>query len=115
MNPPRAFHALLFLFIAGCNPGPLDVLGLRCDDARACGEGAVCFESRCVREGEGPDAGEPDAGREDAGAPDSGVPRGVNLLANPGFEELTSDGGVIGWRASTGRVLTATGGRSAIR
>lgn len=93
---------------AGCNLGPLEVAGLRCEDARPCGEGLVCFESRCVRE-------VPDAGDVDSGVPDAGIPRAVNLLVNPGFEQLMTDGGVTGWRATNGRIVAAPGGRSGIR
>lgn len=118
------------LLLTGCELGPLDVNGLRCEVDRPCGDGFVCVEDRCFREGEVPDAGAPDAGVDagvdagidagvdagfDAGTPDAGIPRGVNLLTNPGFEQLTSDGGVVGWRATTGRVLRADGGHSGAR
>lgn len=119
---------LLLLLLTSCELAPLDISGLRCNDARPCGEGHVCVDELCVREGEVPDAGPEDAGPEDAGVdagiedagtdagpPDAGIPRGVNLLENPGFEDLTSDGGVVGWRASTGRFLFADGGHSGVR
>ena len=100
---------MLCLLVSACELAPLDVNGLRCTENRSCGEGFTCFEERCYREGEVP---EEDAGI-DAGMPDAGIPRGVNLLSNPGFEQLTSDGGVASWRATTGRLLPADGGRSA--
>jgi len=122
--PPTA---LFFLLLASCELGPLDVNGLRCSDDRSCGDGYVCANEYCYREGEVPeedagvDAGT-DAGTDagidagfDAGTPDAGIPRGVNLLSNPGFEQLTSDGGVSSWRATTGRFLTADGGHGGAR
>jgi rhodanese-related sulfurtransferase len=120
---------LLLTVIAACELAPIDLEGLRCDDARPCGEGFECHEGVCVLEGSvievdagidagvdaGFDAGQPDAGGDagvdggiDAGF-DAGLPRGVNLLQNPGFESVTSDGGVSAWRASTGRLLRADG------
>ena len=124
---------LVLLALASCDPGPLDVTGLKCSDDRACGDGYVCFNEVCYREGEvpeedagvdagsdagmdagadggadaGTDAGT-DAGLPDAGPPDAGIPRGVNLLNNPSFEQAFIDGGVSGWRASTGRFRTAS-------
>ncbi|MDP2272595.1 MAG: hypothetical protein Q8N23_24710 [Archangium sp.] len=111
----------LCLLVSACELAPLDVNGLRCTDDRACGDGFTCFEERCYRDGEVPeeDAGVEDAGFDagpvDSGTPDAGIPRGVNLLSNPGFEQLTSDGGVSSWRASTGRLLPADGGHGGVR
>ncbi len=108
----------LLILLTGCELAPLDVNGLRCTEARPCGEGFVCFEDRCYRDGEVPesDAGPADAGsEEDAGTPDAGIPRGVNLLSNPGFEQVTSDGGVVAWRAGTGRIFPTDGGHSGAR
>lgn len=108
---------LLILTLTGCQLGPLDLTGLRCAEDRPCGEGFVCFADHCLPENEVPDAGPEDAGADagedagvDAGTPDAGIPRGVNLLSNPGFEQLTADGGVSAWRASTGRLLPLDGG-----
>ena len=118
--------ALLLVLMSACDPGPLEITGLKCNDARPCGAGYVCVSEVCYREGEvpeedaGTDAGIPDAGVDagedagtedagvdagppDAGPPDAGIPRGVNLLVNPSFEQAFVDGGVVGWRASTGR------------
>lgn len=58
-----------------------------------------------------PDGGEVDAGLDD----DAGYPADVNLLANPGFELITSDGGVRNWRASAGVLMTGVPGRSGAR
>jgi hypothetical protein len=108
--------------LSACELGPLEVSGLRCNDERPCGDGFVCVNELCYREGEVPeedagvdagidagipDAGTPDAGVPDAGPPDAGIPRGVNLLTNPGFEQAFLDGGISGWRASPGRFSTA--------
>lgn len=131
------------MLVAGCELAPLDVTGLRCDDARPCGDGFECIEAVCVNEDTlfdaGADAGRPDAGRDagldagfdagidagsdagvdagpqDAGPPDAGIPRGVNLLANPGFESLTADASVSQWRASTGRLMPSDAGHSGNR
>ncbi len=51
----------------------------------------------------------------DAGVLDAGIPVDVNLLANPGFEALSSDGGVVGWRAGTGRLQSSPEERSGNR
>ena len=56
-----------------------------------------------------------DAGRFDAGLDaglDSGFPFNVNLLANPGFELVTVDGGERFWRASVGSLAAGTPARS---
>lgn len=116
----RGRPLLLLLLVSSCQLGPLDLTGLRCAEARPCGEGFTCIDEHCVPDSEVVDAGEADAGiddagsedagTEDAGTPDAGIPRGVNLLSNPGFEQLTSDGGVSAWRASTGRFLPLDGG-----
>lgn len=130
--------ASLLLFSA-CELAPLDVTGLRCDDSSECGDGFVCFDTRCFHEDalpleDGghdaglPDAGIPDAGIDagapdsgtpdagfDAGIPDAGIPRDINLLLNPGFEIRLSDGGVSNWRASTGRLQSSTQSRSGAR
>lgn len=58
------------------------------------------------------DAGLPDAGLPDAGELDSGYPFDTQLLANPGFESLTADGGVRSWRATTGSLSGGVPGRS---
>lgn len=126
----------LFALVAGCELSPIDLEGLRCDDARPCGDGYQCIDAVCVADENvmprdagtdaGRDAGSIDAGRDagiDAGTDagmsdagfDAGVPRGVNLLSNPGFESLLSDGGVASWRASTGRMLPVSGGHSGAR
>lgn len=129
--------------LSACELAPLDVTGLRCDDARPCGEGFECIEAVCVSEDAlldaGTDAGPRDAGARDAGVdagvdggtdagfdggtdagvdagpPDAGLPRGLNLLANPGFESVTSDGGVSQWRATTGRLLASAPGHAGNR
>ena len=106
---------LLTLLLAGCQLGPLDLAGLRCAEDRPCGEGFVCVSDHCLPESELTDAGAHDAGEDDAGTPDAGIPRGVNLLANSGFEQFAFDGGVPSWRASTGRFITLGGGHSGNR
>ena len=99
------------LLVSACELAPLDVNGLRCTDERSCGDGFTCFEERCYRDGEVPQ----DAGIDDSGTPDAGLPRGVNLLSNPGFEQLTSDGGVSSWRPGTGRLFPVDGGHAGFR
>ena len=83
-----------------CFPPPLDVAGKRCDASRPCGDGFVCFDEVCYREGE-----------IDAG-PD-------NWLANGDFEDFFPDGGCVGWVARPGRLTQETtnphGGHSAVR
>ncbi|MFT3711414.1 MAG: hypothetical protein QM817_27590 [Archangium sp.] len=126
----------MLALVAGCELEPIDLEGLRCDDARPCGDGFQCIDAVCIAdehvmaEDAGRDAGSIDAGRDagfdagvDAGTDagtidagfDAGVPRGVNLINNPGFESLTSDGGVSSWRASTGRLIPVDGGHSGAR
>lgn len=102
--------ASLLLFSA-CELAPLDVTGLRCDDSSECGDGFVCFDTRCFHE----DALPLEDGGHDAGLPDAGIPRDINLLLNPGFEIRLSDGGVSNWRASTGRLQSSTQSRSGAR
>lgn len=58
----------------------------------------------------GTDAGV-DAGL-DAGTDGGEYPVDVNLLANPGFELVTSDGGVRNWRATSGVLGAGTPGRT---
>lgn len=134
---PRIVIITFFAFSA-CELAPLDVSGLRCDEASECGEGFVCFQERCLHQDElpsedagvdagvrdagfdagTPDAGIPDAGFDggfDAGIPDAGIPRDINLLVNPGFEIRLSDGGVANWRATTGRIHSSTQSRSGAR
>jgi hypothetical protein len=117
---------------AACDLGPLDLTGRRCDASRTCGDGWLCHQGACWREGtvvDGgaddagadagtDDAGAPDGGPGDAGPPDAGIPFDVNVLANGDFESLGDDGGVVGWRASPGRLLpseTSHGGARAAR
>lgn len=59
----------------------------------------------------GSDAGQLDAGPPDAGS-DAGFPFNTNLLANPGFEVVTADGGERFWRASPGVLSAGTPARS---
>jgi hypothetical protein len=128
--------------LAACELAPLDLVGARCSAERPCPESLVCVASRCALEvppvdagqvdggldaGEGDagedagtadDAGMPDAGEPDAGADaglDAGIPRGVNLLDNADFERALADGGVPAWRATTGRLLSASVARSGLR
>ncbi len=96
-----------------CDPGPLQLIGLRCSAERPCGEGLQCnlVEGVClVPMDAGTDAGL-DAGH-DAGV-DAGpmIPPDTNLLANPGFEsKLLSDGGIPAWRPASGLLLWVDGG-----
>lgn len=117
-----AWAAGAALLFAACVPPSLDETGLRCSSDRPCSEDYFCVAGRCSPDPAPPDAGA-DAGRDagrDAGLDagfDAGVPVDVNLLQNPGFEELTSDGGVRAWRASNNAVLSPanqarTGARS---
>lgn len=59
----------------------------------------------------GSDAGQVDAGPADAGS-DAGFPFNTNLLANPGFEVVTADGGERFWRANPGVLSAGTPARS---
>ncbi len=83
-----------------CFPGPLDATGKRCEATRPCGDGFVCFDDVCFREGE-----------VDAG-PD-------NWLPNGDFELFFPDGGCPGWVAKPGKLTEETvnphGGHSAVR
>jgi hypothetical protein len=116
------FRALpcLALLAAACVPPALDETGLRCSAERPCSEDYFCVERRCSLDAAVPDAGF-DAGFDgglDAGADagrDAGVPFDVNLLQNPGFEELAAGGGVRAWRATSGGALVTAAGRSGLR
>jgi hypothetical protein len=128
----------LALALFACDPGPLDLTGRRCDGSRACGEGWFCHQGVCLSNGTDIDAGRDagvdggldagggdagvdgglDAGLDDGGADagfDAGIPFDVNLLANPGFESIQSDGGVSSWRASPGLLRTSSTMRSGNR
>lgn len=141
----RALAAVGLISLLACDPGPLDLTGLRCDDARPCGDGWFCHQGSCLADGTPVDAGVDagfdggmdagtdagvdggaDAGADagldggddagvDAGPVDAGIPLDVNLLANPGFESIRSDGGVNSWRASPGLLVTTTTRRSGSR
>ena len=64
----------------------------------------------------GQDGGAQDAGDADAGLDDdAGYPVDVNLLANPGFELVTTDGGVRNWRATAGVLVSGVPGRGGAR
>jgi hypothetical protein len=121
------FRALLSvsLLAAACVPPALDETGRRCSTDRPCSEEYFCVEGRCALDAAMPDAGVDggaDAGLDggfDAGADagfDAGVPIDINLLQNPGFEELTSDGGVRAWRTTNNAALVAAPqGKSGLR
>ena len=80
------------LVLAACELAPLDVEGLRCDDARPCGPGFECVDAVCVAEGTArPDAGV-DGGPSDAGA-DAGVDAGLDAGADAGVDAGTPDAG----------------------
>ena len=127
---------LVVLMAAACVPGPLDETGKQCSALRPCGEGFTCVDLICqdaafdaglpdagldAGAGDAGDAGLTDAGNDagagdggaDAGV-DSGFPFGVNLLANPGFELVTSDGGERFWRATTGALSAASPARTGL-
>ena len=101
-----------------CIPDGLDETGLLCSNTRTCSAGWQCIAGACVRDDDvkpidgGVDAGHDggtDAGGDAGidGGLDGGVPIGVNLLFNPDFEEVNSDGGIRGWRGSAG-LLTSS-------
>jgi len=73
------------LLASACFPSPLDVTGKRCDEARPCGDGFVCFDGVCFLEGE-----------VDAGP--------ANWLVNGDFEDWLPDGGCPGWTVKPGRL-----------
>lgn len=119
------FSCLLISGVA-CQLAPLDVEGLRCVSDDEC-EGLSCVRGVCAVQREmdagvdagldaghdagvdaGHDAGFIDAGEPDAGPIDAGIPLYTNLLANPGFEQLSMDGGVNGWKTSNARLVTET-------
>lgn len=117
MKRALALVAVFAGALVACELAPVDVEGLRCDDARPCGAGFECQRGVCVVEGTVDDAGVDagfDAGVDagtDAGADagtdagfDAGLPRGVNLLENPGFETIAMDGGPFAWRQTVGRL-----------
>jgi hypothetical protein len=89
-----------------CNPGPLELVGLRCNAERPCGDGLACLDGVCDTPVDGgTDAG--DAG-VDAGAV---IPVDTNLLVNPGFEtKPLLDGGTVGWRPASGVLVWLDGG-----
>lgn len=80
-----AFFLLAAAVVASCELSPFSVLGLKCPDDRACGDGLVCLNGRCALPQPKPDAGPL-------------IPRDVNLLANPGFEDVFA-GGIAEWEA----------------
>ena len=87
--------------VAACALDQLNYEGLSCNDVRPCPEGYSCVRDLCTSANDagptdaGPvDAGSLDAGRTDAGRPDASV----NLVGNPGFEQLGADGGFVLWR-----------------
>ncbi len=91
---------------AGADAGEVDA-GV---DAGVDGGADAGTDAGLVRDA-GVDAGS-DGGDD---ADDSGIPFDTNLLLNPGFETITSDGGVRFWRATTGVLATAAPGRSGQR
>jgi hypothetical protein len=82
-----------------CNPGPLEVVGLRCSAERPCGDGLTCLDGLC---------GTPVDSGTDAGVV---IPVDTNLLVNPGFEtKPLLDGGTVGWRPTSGALVWLDGG-----
>ncbi len=110
---------MLLVLAVGCEVGPLDVAGLRCDEERPCGDGFECNAGVCVGQGAAGDAGldaldagagagdgdgdagaDPDAGTSDAGISldlDAGVDAGIDVDLDAGLDagaDARSDAGV---------------------
>lgn len=89
------------LLVGGCELDPLDLVGRHCDSTRGCGDGLECVEGECVLH------------RKDGGVhpPPVDAGFGLNLLANPGFEDLGIDGGLAGWKPSAGQLFQTADSR----
>jgi len=86
----RLSPALVALALMRCFPGDLDVIGLKCDANRSCGDGYTCFDDVCYKNGE-----------VDAGP--------SNWLPNPGFEDLNDAGtNIAEWAGRTGKLQPYT-------
>jgi hypothetical protein len=90
---------MVLCFVLSCLPNALDETGKRCSPLRLCGPGYFCVDSVCQ--------GTP-LTNEDP----SDIPFDVNLLSNGGFEGNSPDGGLIGWRMTTGFFARVTPGRT---
>lgn len=79
---------------AACTLAPLDLTGLQCDEVRNdCGPELVCLDGQCAA--------------RPFDDPDASIHFDENLLLNPGFETLRTDGGVDSWKVGAGRLVTS--------